>query len=123
MALAGCSDSGRVPVFPVQGQVLFDGKPATGAHVVFHPVGKSGGGALRPAGQVDHDGKFTLTTFQSGDGAPEGEYAVTVELWESKNDNPAVNRLPGRYQQAKTSGLTAKVAPGENQVPVFKLAK
>ena len=120
---AGCSDSGRPAVFPVQGQVLFEGKPPVGAQVILHPVGKSGPDAVRPTGQVDSAGKFTLTTYSSNDGAPEGDYDVTVELWISKNDNPAVNHLPSRYQQTKSSGLHARITPGENQLTPFKLAR
>src|SRR5438270_6044767 len=92
---AGCShdgsDSGREPVFPVQGQVLFQGKPATGAQVVFQRVGTGGNAPVRASGQVDTAGKFVLTTYAAGDGAPAGEYEVTVERWISRNDNPAVN--------------------------------
>ncbi len=120
---AGCSDNGRPRVFPVEGQVLFNGKPPVGAQVIFHPIGKSGTDAVRPTGQVDGTGKFTLTTYSSNDGAPEGDYDVTVELWISKNDNPAVNQLPARYQQTKSSGLHAKITPGENQLTAFKLAR
>lgn len=119
---AGCSDS-RQPVFPVQGSVVFSGKPPTGAQVVFHPVGKSGIDAVRPSGQVDAEGKFSLTTFKAGDGAPAGDYEVTVEQWVSKNDNPAVNMLPARYLLTRTSGLRATVAAAENEIPTFKLSR
>jgi hypothetical protein len=121
-ALAGCGGAAHDPVYPVHGQVLFQGKPAAGAQVVFHPVGKIDP-TVRPSGQVDSTGKFTLTTHAAGDGAPPGEYEVTVELWVSKNDNPAVNQLPWRYQQARSSGLRATVTAGESQLPAFKLSR
>src|SRR5688500_6028920 len=37
--VAGCSDSdpNRLPVVPVKGQLTFNGQPAAGAFVVFHP--------------------------------------------------------------------------------------
>ncbi len=120
---AGCSDRSRQPVFPVEGQVLFQGKPAAGAQVVFHPIGKDGAGAPRPSGQVDSTGKFLLTSYAAGDGAPPGDYEVTVEKWVSKNDNPAVNQLPRRYQQGKSSGLRATVKAGENKLQVFQLSR
>ena len=124
--IAGCGDggnAGREPVYPVQGQVLLEGKPAAGAQIVFHPVGNNSLAAIRPSGQVDSTGKFTLTTHAAGDGAPAGEYEVTVELWVSKNDRPAVNQLPARYQRTRSSGLHATVAVGENQLPAFKLSR
>jgi hypothetical protein len=124
-AAAGCSgESPRVPTYPVEGQVLLDGKPPIGAQVVFHSTGNHGAGTLRPTGQVDQTGKFILTTFAASDGAPEGEFDVTVEWWESKNDQPAVNRLPSRYRQPNRSGLHAKItAGGPNSLPTFKLAR
>ena len=124
LALAGCNGgSPQVPVFPAEGKILFDGKPPAGAQVIFHPVGKAGSEVVRPTGQVDSTGKFTLTTYAANDGAPEGDYQVTVEWWIAKNDNPAVNQLPARYRQTQTSGLQAKITPGENQLPVFKLTR
>lgn len=123
-AAAGCSDrGGREPVFPVQGLVLYQGKPAVGAQVVFHPVGKGNPAAIRPSGQVDGTGKFTLTSYASGDGAPQGDYEVTVEYWVAKNERPAVNQLPSRYRLGRSSGLRASIAAGENQLPAFKLSR
>src|ERR1700722_7991995 len=69
--IAGCS-SGRTPTFPVQGQVRWKGQVPAGAQVVFHPAGGAAKDAIRPTGQVDSEGKFTLTTFAAGDGAPAG---------------------------------------------------
>src|SRR5205823_1996593 len=74
---AGCGDP-RKPVYPVEGTVLVDGKPAARAIVTFQPVGDNSPTAVRPVGHVDEKGKFTLTSYRQDDGAPEGEYAVTV---------------------------------------------
>jgi hypothetical protein len=118
---AGCSD-GRKPVYPVQGQVLWKGKAPAGAQVVFHPVGQTDKESLRPAGQVDKEGKFNLTTFSAGDGAPAGDYEVTVDWWESPGpDMPAVNKLPAAYGKQKSTKLRATVAAGPNQLQPFEL--
>ena len=70
-ASAGCA--GKKPV-SVDGVVTLDGKPVPRAAVTFAP---EGGG--RPAvGVTGTDGSFELTTFTPGDGAPPGEYRVTV---------------------------------------------
>ena len=49
--------------------------------MVFHPtdpaVEKRIGG--KPFAKVGDDGTFALTTFNEGDGAPEGEYGVTID--------------------------------------------
>src|SRR3954453_17284542 len=77
LGLAGCGSKNR-PVFPVSGQVQVDGRPAPGALVIFHPVGDRGPEAVHPLGTVDDQGRFTLTSYTKGDGAPEGEYQVAV---------------------------------------------
>src|SRR4051794_24262711 len=73
--LVGCAGK-RKPVTPVQGQLTVDGTPAAQAVVVFHPV--EGGDDVRPTGTVDDQGNFKLTTYAPDDGAPEGEYLVSV---------------------------------------------
>jgi hypothetical protein len=69
---AGCGES-RKPVFPVQGKVLdAEGKPASGAKLIFHPIDDKDPNAVRPVGVADESGSFTLTSYNKGDGAPAG---------------------------------------------------
>src|SRR5262245_11865951 len=81
VAVAGCSSgSERVPVFPVRGQVFYQSKPAVGAVVILNPQDASLGERLpmRPNGKVEADGSFQITTYETNDGAPAGEYKVTI---------------------------------------------
>lgn len=122
----GCESSEqRKPVYPVRGRVLFDGKPTPHALVVFHPLGTEDKDAVRPRGQVGPDGFFTLTTYEPGDGAPAGDYQVTVELWLSsgKGDEGPTSRLPARYKNPKTSGLTARLDAGAVELQPFQLKR
>ena len=128
VALAGCGQGGP-KLYPVSGKVLVGDAPPEYATVVFHPVGDAGPDAVKPRGTVGPDGTYTLTTHTAGDGAPAGEYAVTVEWWLSgakkgaDPDSPAQNRLPVRYADPTQSKLTATVGPGPTEVPAFKLKK
>jgi hypothetical protein len=124
-----CARNGRKPVYPVRGQVLVAGKPASRAMVTFHPVGESGPDAVHPVGHVDDEGYFTLTSYVTGDGAPEGDYQVAV-VWylATRTRNPSEgddyqthNYLPERYGRAETSQLTARVAKGPNELAPFQL--
>ena len=76
VVIAGCGSwqSGdRLPVFPASGKLAFDGRPLTGAFVVLHPKGAvSGRAAPRPHAQAAADGSFTLTSYDSNDGAAGG---------------------------------------------------
>jgi hypothetical protein len=137
MAASGCSkrpERPRVPTTEARGQVLLDGKPLAGALVILHPQGVDKvtvDGAKEPVpdpsarGVSQADGRFTLSTYDTGDGAAEGEYAVTVVHRPAKKTGesfePGPNVLPPRYASAKTSGLRATIADGENELPPFAL--
>lgn len=75
---AGCSRTEQA-AYPVEFEVRVQGKPAAGATVVLHPVGPADPKAPLPTGRVAADGKVKLSTFAQDDGAPPGEYAVTVQ--------------------------------------------
>src|SRR5262245_47855051 len=78
---AGCAKkSKRLPVYPASGQVLVNGKPAAGVFVYLWPASiESGLDAYCPHAQTDESGRFTLATYDTGDGAPAGTYTVTAE--------------------------------------------
>lgn len=87
----GCGSS-KPDAVAVTGKVIFRKKtPAAGAMVVFHPVDpeleKRIGG--KPVGTVGDDGTFKLTSYTEGDGAPEGEYGVTIDWRKQKETKMA----------------------------------
>src|SRR5262245_60314852 len=127
IGLSSCSKGdGRKPTFPVAGKVLLaDGKPAEHATVVLHPVGETGQDVPKPRGKVAADGSFKLTTYDGNDGAPAGEYRVTVELWLStgKGDEGPSSRLPAKYSSPETSGLTAAVNTGPTELKPIQLKR
>lgn len=120
LALAGCGQKGPT-LYPVTGKVTgSDGKPLENATVVFHPAEGAGPDAVKPRGKVGSDGTFTLTTHSAGDGAPAGEYRVTVELWlAGRGDEPPANRLPEKYAKPDQSGFKATVGAGPTDLPPF----
>jgi hypothetical protein len=127
LLVGSCRRAGP-PLYPVQGRVLFAGKPAAGALVVFHPVGTDDPAAPKPSATVQDDGSFTLSTFASGDGAPAGAYEVAITWTEDKaKANPDTgevpSRLPVRYGNPKTSRLRAKVEEGPTRLEPFQLTK
>jgi hypothetical protein len=113
IACAGCSKSGPT-LHHVRGKILFEGQPARGATVVLHPLDNSGPSTIKPRAFVAGDGAFEVFTYAAGDGAPAGEYAVTVV----GRTGPAPGR-PGRQPpavgkqgQRVAAGATAKRGPG-----------
>jgi hypothetical protein len=125
-ACSACGNSGSR--FPVWGKVLYDGRPAAGALVYFHP--KAGTTSARGAvaqGVVGDDGTFTLAGPE-GDGAPPGEYAVLVEWKQGAGTTPgrapaltAPDRFHGRYLDPNSPLLTAEVKAAKNRLPPFEL--
>jgi hypothetical protein len=125
VGVAGCGTppaaADRRPVYAVEGRLLVEGVPAANAHVAFHPRGGDPA-APRPTGRTGPDGTFRLTTYAADDGAPAGEYVVTV-VW--PNDSVPVDecagptahdRLNGHYADPAAGRLVAAVGPGPNLI-------
>ena len=124
LLLTSCGPKNADSLHPVQGRVLYKDKPATGAKVVFHPLGDSAPGLPLPQATVEADGAFRLSTRTQHDGAAPGKYAVTVS-WPSdgkkEEDGTAAgpDRLGGRYANPKTTPLRAEVGSSDNQLEPF----
>jgi hypothetical protein len=124
---SGCGTGGR-PVYPVRGQVLYEGKPTPGALVIFHPVEDPDPLAPRPIARVGPDGRFAPTTYRTGDGAPAGEYAVSIswvpeyDQQDPRAEREPANLLPERYSKAATSGLRVQIRQGPNELAPFRLS-
>jgi hypothetical protein len=117
----------RLATYPAAGSVVFKGKPTPGALVVLHPQQELGKDVPRPTGYVDKDGRFVLTTFKSGDGAPAGKYKLTIEwnklVVKGKDAEPGPNVLPPKYAQPNTTDVVVEIASGENQIPPLNLRR
>ncbi len=118
----GCNEAEEtdlVPVHPVSGQVKFQGKPMAHAVITFVPASDSLViGSSRPHATADEDGRYELTTISPGDGAPIGDYKVTIywpETWSEDADPLPPDRLGNAYADADSTSLTAKVQTGVNE--------
>ena len=124
---AGCgSQDDRKPMFPISGRLTFKGEPMTGARVGFHPLNDPDPRAVRATGTAGEDGRFALTTYLTGDGAPAGEYAVTI-YWPGKRPKGQAlepgedaemppDRLNRAYADPKTVKLRATVRAEPNAI-------
>ncbi|MCE9530382.1 MAG: hypothetical protein K8T89_04510 [Planctomycetes bacterium] len=91
MVCTGCGSKPRT--YRVAGVVKVNGQPATGANVTLHPASDSGMKSIqqRPFGKVKEDGSFELSTFSANDGAPAGEYVLTIYWPTTDGDNDQLN--------------------------------
>jgi hypothetical protein len=87
VSLFAASGCGKGKLHQLEGVVIDEkGQPLAGATVTFVPAD----GNARPAsGLTGDDGSFRLTTFNTGDGAREGDYKVTVKVSEAQPDGGA----------------------------------
>jgi hypothetical protein len=129
MVAVGCNSArdDRVKVYPVEGAVSFGGKSLEGALIVLHPEEVTDARVLPARGYVDGTGRFSMTTYESGDGAAEGEYRVTVvhtPLIERDGDVVAgPNVLPPKYASPRDTDLRVRIAAGPNSLPALELKR
>jgi len=132
--LVGCGPS-RPELGTVTGQVTFDGKLVPEGTVRFFPA------YGRPArGVLDAQGRYELTTFETGDGALVGTHEVSIEACTVEGGAPKFSSMeeeiayysdrsreparparikwivPERFAHAKSSNLSATVQSGANEI-------
>ena len=132
MTFAGCGGDGKPATQPVTVTVTYKGQPAPGALVVFHPTDPAREKALggKPFGKVKADGTLALTTFNEGDGAPEGDYGVTVQWNEAaragkislgEEGGGTRDKLGGRYGDPRAPKFKFTVKKGDANALELKL--
>lgn len=123
----GCnSEPDRKKTYPVSGVVLVDGQPAANLAIRANPAaGIDQQDPTISSAFTDNEGKFAFSTFETGDGIPEGEYQLTFE-WGEMNmfsmQYGGPDKLKGRYKDPSKSTFTIKVGPdGPEDVGSFEL--
>lgn len=122
--LVGCSGHfgpGSAPpqTFGVQGKVvLANGSPLPAGRITFHPKET---GKPEATGEISN-GSFRLSTFGKDDGAVPGQYDVSITGVSYKTGKPVTAaEVPQKYQDPKSSGLSAEVKAEENSIPPLVL--
>lgn len=126
-AWVGCNSKNydTVETFPVTGTLQINGVPAQGAEVRFWPKSAQPGlkYPIAPSGRVDASGTYHLTSYEGPDGAPPGDYAVTVSWpdpdWRPPGGGmppPPPDRLMGKFANQEKAVLDFTVVQGDNQV-------
>ncbi|HTQ37450.1 MAG TPA: hypothetical protein VMJ32_00380 [Pirellulales bacterium] len=127
LSTAGCGSSGPqdlLTAYPVVGKVSFKGAAPQGAYVALHSksdLKAPNGQVVVPRAQVQPDGTFELSSYNSNDGAPEGDYVLTVE-WHKTIKGPdgdpvlSPNLLPPQYSKPGTSPVKVTIVAGKNEL-------
>lgn len=118
ICIAGCSEEPRggprVPTSPLTGIVLVDDKPTAMVQVKCTATGAKSV-PTEISAFTDESGRFSVGTYESGDGAPPGEYKLTF-VWgqygmSGRYEGP--DKLGGKYSDANQSEIIAVVKEGE----------
>jgi hypothetical protein len=116
----GCSRSGPEHA-QVTGTVRYNGNPVTKGTITFQTSDPKGTNAT---GTIGPDGKYTLQTEESGDGALLGEYRVAIFARDDAvldyiptKPVPPKRLVPEKYESPDTSELKATVKSGRNEIP------
>jgi hypothetical protein len=121
------------PLVPVEGTITLDGKPLSGANVIFIPQGQTLGQSA--VGRTDAAGRFELNTPDlEHQGAASGNYRVVISKKvnpDGSDFNPAPDQdpmlaaykelLPPTYTDEALTTLQAEVPPEGAKTLDFKL--
>jgi hypothetical protein len=128
-AAEGCGRSGppRAATYPTKGSVSYQGRPIGGAFIALHPKNESQPDVPASTAIVQPDGTFAVTTYNSGDGVPEGEYIATFQWRKAVKSGgdylPGPNLLPAKYSRPETSDVLVRIAAGQNELPPIALKR
>lgn len=129
--LAGCSGD-PLPA-KVRGEVLVDGQPLAKGTIIFAVPGKP-----EATGVIENGKIISVGTFKADDGASVGQAQVAVQAIQvtaapAVLENPGDTKsntlasmsgqslIPVRYGNPATSGLSAELKAGPNELPKFEL--
>jgi hypothetical protein len=112
----GCGPSGpqggpRVATTAINGIVHVDGSPAAFLRVVAVPDGSTSSVPIESSALTTQDGTFSLSTYESGDGVPAGNYKLTF-VWGE------INLMNGQYSGDQFNGKYADPAKSEHNLTV-----
>ncbi|MDY3552525.1 carboxypeptidase-like regulatory domain-containing protein [Gemmata sp. JC717] len=125
LALTGGCAPAAPKTVPLSGVVRVNGKPAARAKVFLTPLAPSDGRPVLPSAETGADGTFRVSTYLPDDGAPPGEYAVTV-LWPTyamsgSEEVEGPDRLKGRYNSVRSPAATVAVTEATRELPPLDL--
>jgi hypothetical protein len=121
MILAGCSqNSWQATTYPAKGKLFVNGEPATNVVVSLLPKESAVDSRMSmPWGIVDESGVYVLTTYSTYDGAPPGEYLVTLR-WPS-TPSSADDRFNEAYFTPERSVATVVIEKSPNEIADINL--
>lgn len=117
--IVGCGKSGRLETYQTAGTVMFvDGEAVEEGGIILSATG------LPPARGVIENGRFSLMTYETGDGAVAGKFKVAVRVNPPMDYDPDAGKPPplgakSKYERPETSGIEFEVTTeGDNVLDI-----
>lgn len=117
----------RLPVYQVSGKILVNGQPAEHAQISLQPTKTHAQGerVIIPNAVALADGTFNVGTYTGSDGAPLGEYSITV-IWptvtiDGGEEVYGPDRLKGLYRLPDNPLPKFTVREGDNEIPTIDI--
>jgi hypothetical protein len=125
-AILAASTALEHPRYPVAGRIHCDGRPAAGARVRLYPLDREPKLARATAwGTVADDGTFAVKTLGWADGAPAGNYAVTVAyqppVVTGEDYRPGPQVVAAELTDPHSTLLAIEVLPEPNELGLLSL--
>jgi hypothetical protein len=127
--LAGCGTDNGLTMGRVSGLVSFKGDPVEFGDILFVPDGSKGNKGVPAMGKIGKDGRYVMSTQESGDGVIAGFHKVGVRVLDpepvSKADAPEVDvnapagqdGMKGRIQQRKAMAQSLRKNRAKQDAP------
>lgn len=107
----GCSD--RPATVPVSGKVQIDDQPLKFGSIVFVPEN-----GRQSSGTLDSEGKFSLTCYETNDGAMLGKHRIQVFASETINNTTVRVHAPKKYGDLQQSGLSEQIDSPRDDIAI-----
>lgn len=121
-AVLGCARGDGLELSETTGRVMLGTPPVPSGGIMFVPDLTKGTAGPTGSGIINRDGSFRIVTANR-DGALVGHHRIRITSYlTSPEDSFPMVTIAGRYQDERTSELTAEVKPGQPNVFVFELA-
>ena len=124
VSVAGCGggeaiQTSDMTLYSVTGRVTVGKQPLAGVVVEFKPKFEWKKDVAFPHATTGADGAYELETIMAADGAPAGDYEVSLKFAAAEGESS--NASVGNYSDPAKSGLKATVKASPTKIPDFVL--
>lgn len=116
VALVGCGSESHIDPdrASISGKVTFNGEPLKGGTIIFESKEKG----ISASTFIRSEGRYETSR------APQGPNAVSIDTESLRSRTPDLYiKIPERYADTLTSGLSVDVQPGTNENVDFELTQ